>query len=360
MTNESPEQIEREIEHDRNELRRTLDNLQDELSLDGLSRRLTGTFREHGSEWANSASEAARSNPVALALTGIGLAWLIFGRGYDPAHSVRDAVANRRHNRHDHDDDRSWNRGSMNSRPGSTGIGTGTGTGTVSSGTTGTTTSYAGSTGSSGGMGSSGSTGSSGSSSWRDYAERYAPSRLMGGGSHGDHQGMTDRIRDQAQHLRDRLSDGTEGLSEEARRRVEDARRRAMDASEATSRRLRQGSRSVMRGYDTEPLLFGVAALALGAGLGAALPRTAREDELMGSYSDHLFDEAESIYQEEMAKVKSAVSAGVDQAKSAASDVAKAAQDELKSSGGDDQERADKGTSSSSSSSSTGGSGRSV
>ena len=93
MTNESdnPERIEREIERDRDALRRRLNDLQGELSLDGLTRRLTDKFRENGSDWPNAASEAARSNPVALALTGVGLAWLIFGRGYDPTPRAMDS-----------------------------------------------------------------------------------------------------------------------------------------------------------------------------------------------------------------------------------------------------------------------------
>ena len=91
MTNEadSPERIEREIEHDRDALRRTLTDLQGELSLDGFTRRVSDQLRDHGGEWANSAAHAARANPVALALTGVGLAWLIFGRGYDPTHQSR-------------------------------------------------------------------------------------------------------------------------------------------------------------------------------------------------------------------------------------------------------------------------------
>ena len=79
----NPDQIEREIEKDREALRRTLDDLQGELSLDGLSRRLTGSVRKNGAEWVEAASYAARANPIALGLTGIGLAWMIFGRGQD-------------------------------------------------------------------------------------------------------------------------------------------------------------------------------------------------------------------------------------------------------------------------------------
>ncbi len=56
---DNPDHIEREIEKDRDALRRTLNDLQDELSLDGLSRRLTGSVRRNGAEWA----EWPRSRP---------------------------------------------------------------------------------------------------------------------------------------------------------------------------------------------------------------------------------------------------------------------------------------------------------
>ena len=38
-------------------------------------------------------------------------------------------------------------------------------------------------------------------------------------------------------------------------------------------------------------------AAAIGAGLACLLPRTRQEDELMGSYSDELFHEAERIFE---------------------------------------------------------------
>jgi len=92
---------------------------------------------------------------------------------------------------------------------------------------------------------------------------------------------------------------------------------------------LRAGSRTVSDGYDREPLLFGAAALAVGAGLACLLPRTRQEDELLGSYSDRLFHEAESIFEEEKARVQGVVSAGLSEAKSAAAQVTSTVKDEL-------------------------------
>lgn len=309
MTSEAdnPERIEREIEQDRDALRSTLNDLQDELSLDGFARRLTDKFRENGSEWANAASDAARSNPVALALTGVGLAWLIFGRGYDPTHRAMDYRSQRRSS--------NWDRTSepYHVSP----------TGTDADGT--------------GDIGiqpvpSSERGGSSSTGTWHGSDRGSGGSSGLGSMTEGLRQkahDWKDRISDGTSSLHDRLSEGTEGFSEEARRRVYDARRRAVETRDTAARRLRESSRTVSKGYDSEPLFFGAAAAAIGAGLACLLPRTRQEDELLGSYSDQLFHEAESIFEEEKAKVQSAVSAGIEEAKSAAAQVTAAAQKEL-------------------------------
>ncbi|TGN42743.1 DUF3618 domain-containing protein [Paracoccus liaowanqingii] len=298
---DNPDHIEREIEKDREALRRTLDDLQSELSLDGLSRRLTGSVRRNGAEWAESAGAAARANPVALGLTGIGLAWMIFGRGHDPVHGFGTS-SDDRPVRHDRPATpvpapapTPAPTPARAPRPMAQPPGWASDRGQTTDRTTGRTS----------GIFSGLTTGSS------------------------KEHGMTDMAKDKARHLRDRLSEGTEGLGDEARQRIETARRKALDASDAAHRQMAQANRKVARSYDSEPLLFGALALIGGAALGAMLPGTRREDELMGDYRDQLFDEAEAVYHEEKSRVGNAVSAGLDEAKSAASNVVAAAKDEL-------------------------------
>lgn len=304
---DTPDRIEREIEADREALRRTLDDLQGELSLDGLSRRLTGSVRRNGADWAEAASTAARANPVALGLTGIGLAWLIFGRGHDPVHRLGQSPDDRpvRHDRAP--------TGSTTApaparapRPVAPPPGWASDHGPATTGT------------------ASGQTpGPSKEHGMMDRTKETA-SHLRDRFSDG-----TAGLGDHARHLRDRLSEGTEGLGEEARRRIETARHKALDASDAARQQMSRANRQVARSYDAEPLLFGALALIGGAALGALLPGTRREDELLGEYRDQLFDEAEAVYHEEKSRVTNAVSAGLDEARSAASDVVAAAKDEL-------------------------------
>ncbi len=81
MTNNtrSPEEIEREIERERAGLTSTLDDLQDKFSVETIARQFSDQFREHGGDIGRSVSDAVKRNPVALALTGAGLAWLMLG-----------------------------------------------------------------------------------------------------------------------------------------------------------------------------------------------------------------------------------------------------------------------------------------
>ncbi|TJZ92021.1 DUF3618 domain-containing protein [Paracoccus gahaiensis] len=306
---DTPDHIEHEIEKDREALRRTLDDLQGELSLDGLSRRLTGSVRQNGADWAEAASTAARANPVALGLTGIGLAWLIFGRGHDPVHRLGQSSDDRpvRPDRAPAVSPRPAAPAPARApRPVAPPPGWASDHGPATTGTA-----------------SGQTTGPSKEHGMMDRTKETA-SHLRDRLSDG-----TSGLGDQARHLRDRLSEGTEGLGDEARRRVETARHKALDASDAARRQMSQANRQVARSYDSEPLLFGALALIGGAALGALLPGTRREDELLGEYRDQLFDEAEAVYHEEKSRVTNAVSAGLDEAKSAASDVVAAAKDEL-------------------------------
>ena len=189
----NPDQIEREIEKDREALRRTLDDLQGELSLDGLSRRLTGSVRKNGADWAEAASDAARANPIALGLTGIGLAWMIFGRGHDPVHSFGQPSHNRS-DRNEHD-------ASMASKP----------VQPYRSRPPFSRPAWA--------------------SDENQKADRHVDALSDRPVGSEKEYGMIDSAKDKALHLRDRLSEGTEGLGEEARLRIEAARRKALDAS---------------------------------------------------------------------------------------------------------------------------------
>ncbi|MGX0878230.1 hypothetical protein ACSSV4_002927 [Roseovarius sp. MBR-154] len=83
MTDEhrSPEEIERRLEQERAGLADSLEALRDNFSIDRIVRQSAEQIREHSGDIGASVSRAVKDNPLAVALTGVGLAWLIFGNG---------------------------------------------------------------------------------------------------------------------------------------------------------------------------------------------------------------------------------------------------------------------------------------
>ncbi|MEX3314963.1 DUF3618 domain-containing protein [Sulfitobacter sp. PS-8MA] len=365
MTNDSrnpedrnPEEIEREIERERAGLADTLDDLQDRFSVEGIARQFSDQFREHGGEWGRSLSDAAKRNPVALALTGAGLAWLMFGsgntrssRGYegldrDRAHPTPVPVTNTDHRpalrdsrrsnapssayassygsersaqdrlpawardvHHDDDDD---SRG-MGDRARS-----------AASGVKGAAGSAAGSVKGAAGSAadrarSAGSSVASGARHTRDRMSRGASSavdsmRHTASGAAGSVREGANAATERAHALRQRLSEGTESMSAEARERIVMARARAVDAWNASGRYASQGRDRAVDMFEEHPLVAGALALAVGAAIGAALPRSRTEDAYLGEHSDALFHEAERIYAEEREKIGKVAQAAKEEA----------------------------------------------
>ena len=370
MTNDSrnPEESEREIERERAGLANTLDDLQDRFSVEGIARQFSDQFREHGGDWGRSVSEAAKRNPVALALTGAGLAWLVFGsgntrdnRGYEGldrerAHPVpvpvtntdnRPAVRDARRSsapasayassygsernatdnvpawardvHHDDDDGRGLGdrarsaAGSVKGAAGSAASGVSGAASSAAGGVKGAASSV------SDGARSAGSSVASGARYARDRASYGASSAVASVRSTAS--GAANSVRDgasaaneRAHALRDRLSEGTEQMSAEARERIVMARARAVDAWDAGGRYARQGRERASDMFEEHPLVAGALALAVGAAFGAALPRSRTEDTYMGEHSDALFSEAERIYADEREKLGKVAKAATDEA----------------------------------------------
>lgn len=350
----SPEEIEREIERERAGLSNTLDDLQDRFSVETLARQFTDQFREHGGDIGRSVSDAVKRNPVALALTGVGLAWLMMG---DRTGGQRHHTSVRRVRHvdygHQHDDDRidmdydgrmSSSRGYDASNPtshrarslgpqpgnpnkpyysgrnndyqntpswarvdhdddhegmGSKLRGAASGAGSSISGAASATADTARNAGSAV-AGTAKGAASSVSQTGKSIAEGA--------------RGMANDASERAAAWRARLSEGTEHLTEEARNRVVAARERAVEARRAAASYTRQGRDRAVDIFEEQPLIAGALAVALGAALGAALPRSRMEDEYLGEHSDHLMHEAERIFDEEKAKLGKVAQAAKDEA----------------------------------------------
>ena len=74
-----PREIEADLERDRADLASTLDALSDRVSVDHLAREALGTIKSYAGSYTSTLDTAVRGNPVAVALVGAGLAWLLLG-----------------------------------------------------------------------------------------------------------------------------------------------------------------------------------------------------------------------------------------------------------------------------------------
>lgn len=311
MTDQTSEEIQRDIETERSEMNQTLSELTSRLSPDHLFREVSDHFRQHGGDIGRSVGETVKQNPLALALTGIGLSWLIFGQKTTSSHSTSRDTASASMaptGRADLPADASmiqrpsypaWTRSvpTGNSTNHSTGQGT-TDQGRLSRAQ------------------QSVSAGKADLAGRVDSVKDGISDRV-----HGAKDGASDlleRGRDGLADMRDRLSHGTEHLSSEARDRVVAARERAMAAQHAARDQIRRGSAEISNYYDQQPLIFGALAMAVGAALAGSLPRSKFEDEHLGQQSDQLIEEAERILHEETEKTKAVYSA----VKSEVSDIA--------------------------------------
>ncbi|KAF0675467.1 DUF3618 domain-containing protein [Profundibacterium mesophilum] len=352
--NRSAAEIEREIETERAELKETLSDIQESFSADAIMRQVTDQFREHGGEISRSVARSVRDNPIALGLTGIGLAWMIFGDGPGRARSRWDDDRFPEGSRHaamgrgdprdpvpagsgpNWTEPRHLERGSKASGD----------TETVYAGTTAGSTMptpasrYSSSPAQHGsethgrGWGESASDAMHGAgSSVRDTASGMRDGISSRAHRAGDgisrrwasaRSGVSARAeatRVHAADLRSRISHGTEQMSEEARRRVIAAREQAIHAREQAADAMSRGADKAADVYEEHPLVVGALAVAVGAAIAGALPRTRTEDEYFGHYSDDLYHEAERVYAEERSKIEKVASSAASEAKKAARDL---------------------------------------
>jgi gas vesicle protein len=359
----SPSEIEREIEEERRGLSGTLEELQDRFSFDRMTTDAGDYLRTQSGEIGRAVSRAVRENPMALALTGVGIAWMILGnRNRNGASSGRFAHRDD-YDDYDYDDDygaSSVGRRSTPYRAGSedrysggyydAGKGNRAFSRTVRDEDPDWVRGYADVLGTSDDMGPSYGDDKHGSASSSSTGERMkegfhrAGERMREGSESVRHEAESriEQASRRLSELRERLAHGTEDMSEEARRRIVAARERAVEARHQMARQWDRQTRAAAGMYDRQPLAAGALAFAAGAALAAALPRTRMEDEYMGEQSDHLLEEAERIFEEERAKLGRVASATMDEAKAVVSDMAEEVKDGVKTAQAEGREAAER------------------
>ena len=325
IAHKSSREIERDIEADRARLAETLDALSHKLSFDGLFSQVGDSVKRNGSDMGHALATTVRDNPLAVALTAAGLAWLFGGQ------TVREKAAELRSSDTPSDSRYpSWIKAEGVSRVshqtptsrephaapfmadtpssyGSSGFADSASIGRSTHPTHGQPyTQPSDGLGSrvAGAAASVRDTASGAFEATKDAVSSAAHAvadtvgSVAGSVSHG--------ARSQAEWLRESLSFDTEGLSEAARERVIAARQKAVEFRAYAARQANSG---VTHGRDfvqQHPIVVGAGVLALGAAIAASLPRTRIEDDRFGKYSDDLVAEAERVAREEMEKAKAA------------------------------------------------------
>ena len=272
MTEEhrSAAEIERDIEHDREALTENIQGIQDKFSFDSIVLQVGDQLREHGSDISRVMARSVKENPMACALTSVGLAWMIFGNGRGEQ-ATRDGAAY---------GERSVNR-SVSHRAKSP----------------------------------SASLRASETPAW---AQDQPRSHGFERDSHSDRnadQSSSSGLVDQAKEWGERIAHGTENLSETARERVVGARSKAMEAKRKLTREAERAADKASDWFEQQPLITGALAFAVGAALGSALPRTELEDGAVGAQSDALFAEAERLFQDEKAHAERILGAAAKEVK---------------------------------------------
>lgn len=129
----------------------------------------------------------------------------------------------------------------------------------------------------------------------------YSPDAVYGDGfsaasgntSTGRLNRMTDRMKQAGDSARTRLQSTTEG-----------AKARLNDVGYQTRTQYYRAKHRVDTMKDEQPLLIGALGIAVGAGLGAMLAVTRRENELLGGMRDNLMGKAKEIASTQMQTVK--------------------------------------------------------
>jgi len=284
----SPEEIEREIAQTRAEIGHTIDAIADRFSANALIDQAINYVQSgSGAEFGRNLGTAIMKNPLPVALIGIGLAWLAFGGGRTPAYMTRRGGASL-------NEEGSANEGEAEE--------TSTSGGTMAR--MGETAAQAGSYARSGARHAADQTARAG-----QYVSGAASRAGRGIRDTGQRLGeaassASERVRQMSEDVRNlayEWSEGAVGVAESASEQTT----QAATAIQEQAMHMRQSTNDLLR---DQPLVVGALGLAVGAVLGAVMPLSRRENELMGETRDQFLEQAREQAQHVYAEAKDVVS----------------------------------------------------
>jgi ElaB/YqjD/DUF883 family membrane-anchored ribosome-binding protein len=274
--NRAPEEIERDIQRTREEVSSTIEAIQSKLT-PGQMMDQAITYARHSlpADFGSNLGNSVRENPLPVTLIGIGIAWLMMsgqrGRTQGYGRPGRDYEA-----AYDSSYDTTY--------------------GAAYGGDASPAYSY-------------------------DEADEGSVHRALGkAGAAG--RDMKDKVSESSQHLKERVSSGSQHMKEKASHMTQKAsdmthraKERASDLGHRSQQNYYRAKDRFGHLLDEQPLVVGALGIALGASLGAAMPRTRREDQLMGNTRDSLLDQAKQTATEQAGKVQQAAGRVMQEAK---------------------------------------------
>lgn len=318
----NPEEIESDIEENRERLDRTLHELEDKISPQHWMDTTFDYVRNGGAnEFASNLSDTVKNNPVPFVLTSVGLGWLIL--------SQRNSNKNPRRDHDDvdmygYEDSRHY---PMTTRPAPTGESSDS-----TAGMPGDSTRVPPTTSAPSSTSVPPTTGTTTSSTTRVPPAAYATG-TVGETDHDEHQGKgrMSGAKEKAQNMSSSVKGRAQGMSDSVKGRAQGMSSSMRDGTS----RMKSGSRSAMRGasdraqnagqqtthfIQEHPLVTAALGVAIGAAIGSLLPSTRFEDEQFGDTRDNLVDRAADEGQKQADKAQGKVQEKADQAKQDAPD----------------------------------------
>jgi ElaB/YqjD/DUF883 family membrane-anchored ribosome-binding protein len=120
---------------------------------------------------------------------------------------------------------------------------------------------------------------------------------------------------DKTKHAAHRAGDKASDIAEGARTRLDQMRSGSSSAKDRMSSGTSQAKNWFAHMMNEQPLIMGALGIALGAALGAGMPPTETEDELMGQTRDEAVGKAAEVGQQQAEKVKSTAETAKEAAK---------------------------------------------
>jgi ElaB/YqjD/DUF883 family membrane-anchored ribosome-binding protein len=117
-------------------------------------------------------------------------------------------------------------------------------------------------------------------------------------------QAASDKIHEASDKINERAEQMVHGAREKVEQVTETARHQVKHLSDQARHQAERAKRGATYMLQEHPLVLGSIGLAIGAALGAGLPPTRREDELMGEKRDELLEQAKATGREQLDKAK--------------------------------------------------------